>query len=143
MRLQRRVQVGPRGQQPSVLLSERCQPAMLIFSLETVMNIWCDRTVMKSVSLCFSVASGVVAVVPLCSPVGCPPISVGSRLTKSSQTRHTHFPLIPMWDANSLAIGLSPWNAKTHGITRASCSVTQSQTSIPSRRASLQALMLG
>ena len=70
------------------------------------------------------------------------PSSPGGRLFTSAfhtlQMRHKHLPFIPIWQENSLAIGLLPSNASIHTTRSMYSWFSQSQTSIPSLVASLR-----
>lgn len=90
------------------------------------LNIHAALTVRKSRSQC---------VVPS-SPLG---RWLGS-LPRAWQMRQNIVPDMPIWDAISLAIGLSPVNARIHATARTSSLVWQSHTSTPSSRKSLSNL---
>lgn len=75
--------------------------------------------------------AGLVCGVSLSGMFGRLPPSCAS-LPFTQQARQKNLPRRPMWQANSLCIGLSPSKAKTLGKTSMSSLCTQSQAQMPS-----------
>lgn len=100
---------------------------------------------MRSISTCF-VEEGRVHTVINSVSLSISPACPGARLFLSDlalQMRQKNFPFIPTCEANSLDIGLSPWKAKNQGKMRIHSLYLQSQTWIPSSRASLLMCQFG